>query len=83
MLQRFAGRRVESDVTPVVVILTDGRASAGHEPADEAQELMRDGVSTFVIGVGVDVDDAQLRTMVSNDNHIFHLKVPLSVLFLV
>jgi hypothetical protein len=58
--------RRRPDNFPALVLLTDGRASAGPEPGlRAAQAAKSDGIALFTIGLGVDVDRAQLRHMAS------------------
>jgi uncharacterized protein YegL len=51
---------------PVMVVLTDGKANDGPQPAiDAAQDAKDDGVALFTIGLGADVEAPQLVAMAS------------------
>jgi hypothetical protein len=57
------------------VVLTDGRANPGFEPAAEAAKLHAAGVTVFAVGVG-NFDSSELRDMASapKDRRVFELE---------
>lgn len=70
------GARPQQIGTPrVLVVLTDGRANPGFEPAAEAAKLHAAGVTVFAVGVG-NFDSSELRDMASapKDRRVFELE---------
>ena len=41
------------------------------EPSDIAKELAADGVDIFSIGIGQEIDKAELESLISKPEHIF------------
>lgn len=61
------GARRVADHTPVVVMLTDGRSNPDpvERALEAAEDLKRDGVAVFTVGLGDDVEFDALRRMAS------------------
>ena len=56
------------DALPVIILLTDGRHTAGDgDPLSEAARARADGVRIHTIGLGFDVDADTLRTIAASD----------------
>ncbi|KAK3611945.1 hypothetical protein CHS0354_014020 [Potamilus streckersoni] len=55
------------------IILTDGRSLEHERTVEEARKLHMNGVETFVIGIGNDVDDMELRDVASDRSHVFRV----------
>jgi Mg-chelatase subunit ChlD len=72
-LELLSPRRRSSN-TPVMIVLTDGRANP--DPVDLAVEQAKlakdDGVVIFTIGLGDDLDYEALRQMATNAQHYYH-----------
>ena len=64
-LQGFMNSRQSEGVPQVMIILTDGVTDAGStDPADAAEAARDDGIHTFVVGFGHDVDFFELKGIV-------------------
>jgi uncharacterized protein YegL len=62
----LVSHRRRPDNFPVMVVLTDGKANDGPQPAIEAaREAKDDGIAVLTIGLGADVDREQLVAMAS------------------
>lgn len=59
-------------VPRVLVVLTDGQATPGYEPATEAAALRANSVTILAVGVG-DYDYAELRSMATDMRYIYEL----------
>ncbi len=60
-----------------MILITDGQQST-HSPGEKiedlavlAQRLREKGVRVYVIGIGAEVDQVQLRSMVDEPHHLF------------
>lgn len=59
---------------PAMVVLTDGRATNGPEPAIRAADIAKaDGVYIFTIGLGDNIDREQLLAMASEPSAYFEV----------
>eukprot|EP00049_Salpingoeca_infusionum_P015151 m.291017 g.291017 ORF g.291017 m.291017 type:complete len:1874 (-) comp15823_c0_seq1:367-5988(-) len=75
MMTASNGLRDESlGYSRVVVVLTDGQATSGYEPAQEAALLRDLGVTVFAIGIGSGVVLDELNDMATDDQHVEVLK---------
>ena len=61
-------------VPKVLVVMTDGQASAGFEPEAEATLLKNEGVTILAIGIGL-ANTSQLRQIASSPEHVFAVDV--------
>ena len=78
-----AGYRESFDVPSVAILLTDGKSNTGSKTIPDAATQVRASrnVNVFVIGVGDDVDDAQIKQVARAgitddkiiDRNIFHI----------
>ncbi len=68
-----AGRR--PDARPVIIFLTDGRHSVNNPPLSELPRVIADvraaGILVYTIGLGPDVDDANLQQIASDPAKYF------------
>jgi Mg-chelatase subunit ChlD len=58
---------------PVVIVLTDGRATPGYEDetVEEAAVARSFGATLFAIGLGIDADMELLRTIAGNESQAY------------
>lgn len=64
-----------SDVTRMVVIITDGESRMAKETVAAAESLKSKNVTVFAIGVGNQIDVAELRAMASQPSSEFVFEV--------
>ena len=58
----------------MLILLTDGQQTyvpGVSEPSVSAKELAADGVDIFAIGIGQEIDQAELKSLISKPEHIF------------
>ncbi|MEO8083926.1 MAG: VWA domain-containing protein [Ardenticatenales bacterium] len=71
------GRDGRSDALPVIILMTDGRDSAGHDaPLQAAAVVKAAGVQIYTIGLGRDLDEDGLRTIATKPERYFHAPTP-------
>jgi Mg-chelatase subunit ChlD len=70
----LASARRRAGNSPVVVLLTDGRANpVGPEVAERrAEEVKRAGVTVFTIGLGQELDTRSLQRIASSTDRFYH-----------
>ncbi len=62
------GHRPET--VDVAIVLTDGKSDAGSEPLSTAVGPLREkGVHVIAVGLGNDVDQTELRTIITDKDH--------------
>lgn len=77
VFSRYYGARPSSDGVPrVLVLMTDGKSNVGVSPEIPAAALKASGVSIFVIGVGSNLDEGELRDIASTplSDHLYRLR---------
>ena len=63
-----------SDSTKALFLVTDGEWNVGGSPKKAADQLKKDGVEIYVIGVGKKFRDESLKRLASNAENVFHVK---------
>ena len=61
-------------VTDILIVITDGQSQNPRATASAAQKVHRAGVKTFAIGIGDHVMQAELNSIASDKNHVFHVR---------
>ena len=63
-----------SDSTKALFLITDGESNVGGSPKKAADQLKKDGVEIYVIGVGKKVRDESLKRLASKAENVFQVK---------
>eukprot|EP00040_Diaphanoeca_grandis_P012932 m.65378 g.65378 ORF g.65378 m.65378 type:complete len:1181 (-) comp23554_c0_seq1:213-3755(-) len=64
-------RALDETLARVLIVVTDGRATEGFEPAQKAELLREQGVVIVVIAIGLPADDAEMVSMATSPRHVF------------
>lgn len=67
----LSGPRHRSANKPVIVLLSDGRPTAGGDPLPAAAAAKAAGTRIFTIGLGKEIDDGLLRSLASGPGDYF------------
>ena len=63
-------RNLSSGVSRVLIVMTDGVSTGGYEPATEAALVRAESVNVFAMGVGQNLDIAQLESIASSPSNV-------------
>ena len=69
--QGFLSSRHSQGIPSVMMVLTDGKTNAGVDPSIPAAVTIADGIHILAVGIGSEVDIAELNSIASDLNSVF------------